>query len=267
MAEADNAERSEVQRDIVTAGPLARLAALLDRGAPSGREVPALGHWLFTLPDARQSALGVDGHPIGTGLVPNPPAPRRMWAGSRILFPGTLIVGDAIERRSSVASTTPKGAMSFVTLRHEIVARGAVCVIEEQDIVYLPARRSDDVAAPAKPVAIPEATSTRRMTADSALLFRFSALTFNAHRIHFDRDYARDVEHYPGLVVHGPLLATLLVDHARRGASKARVTAFDFRVRAPVFDGEAFDLCRNGDDLWVCKADGSIAMTACISFA
>ena len=267
MAEADRAGRSEIHRDIVTAGPLARLAALLDHDTTSGREVPPLGHWLFTLPDARQSALGVDGHPVGTGLVPNPPAPRRMWAGSRILFPGMLIVGDAIERRSSVASVTPKAAMHFVTLRHEIVARGAVCVIEEQDMVYLPARRSDDIAAPAKPVALPEATSTRRITADTTMLFRFSALTFNAHRIHFDRDYCRDVEHYPGLVVHGPLLATLLVDHARRGASGARVTAFDFRARAPVFDGEAFELCSNGDDLWVRKADGSIAMTARIGFA
>ncbi len=261
--------RRETRRDTMTAAPLARLAAVLDHPGlpwPNG-EVPPLGHWLFTLPDARQSLLGPDGHPVSGGLIAPPPAPRRMWGGSRLSFPGVLKVGDDVERRSTVAGVKTKGAMTFVTVRHEISARGAVAVIEDQDLVYLPERQRGHADAPPAAVDVPEALSLRTLAADAALLFRFSALTFNAHRIHYDRDYACGVERYPGLVVHGPLLAMLLVDHALRGQPEARVTAFSFRARAPVFDGEAFDLCRNGGDLWVRCRDGVVAMTAQIGFA
>ena len=254
---------SEVRHDVVTQAPLDRLAALLDRDA--GLAFPPLGHWLFTLPDAPQSALGDDGHPAHGLVVPPPGLPRRMWAGSRIALPGVLRPGDDLERRSTLASVVDKGAMTFVTVRHEIRAAGTLAVVEEQDLVYLPARTGPDTAPP-RAVAVPEAASARVVTADAAMLFRFSALTFNAHRIHYDRDYAQGVEHYPGLVVHGPLLATLLVDDALRLHPGGRVVRFDFRARSPVFDGERFELCSAGDTLWVRTAAG-IAMTAEIAFA
>lgn len=260
--------RSETRADVVTAAPLARLAALLDHDVPPWGEghAPPLGHWLFTLPDARQSDLGPDGHPVSDGLIPAMPAPRRMWAGSRLHFARPLLVGDTVERRSSVVAVADKGAMTFVMLRHDVSADGEIAAVEEQDLVYLPARTARE-SAPPKPVAVPEARSSRTLTADAALLFRFSALTFNAHRIHYDRAYATGVEHYPGLVVHGPLLATLLIDHVLRDEPGATVTAFDFRARAPVFDGESFTLNRNGANLWVRRADGGIAMTARVTLA
>ena len=253
----------EVKHDVVTQPPLDRLAALLDRDA--GTEVPPLGHWLFTLPDAPQAALGTDGHPTHGLVAPPPGRPRRMWAGSRVTLPGVLAPGDVVERRSAVASVADKGAMTFVTVRHEISAGGRLAVVEEQDLVYLPARAGPDTAPP-RAVELPEAATVRTATADAAMLFRFSALTFNAHRIHYDRDYARDVEHYPGLVVHGPLLAMLLVDDAQARNPGRRVTRFDFRARSPVFDGQRFELCSAGGTMWV-RAPAGVAMTAEIAFA
>lgn len=247
----------------MTQAPLARLAALLDRAATDA--VPPLGHWLFSLPEAPQADLGPDGHPAHGLVAPPPGLPRRMWAGSRVTMPGRIVVGDTLERASAVASISEKPGMTFVTVRHDVRANGELAVIEEQDLVYLPPRTGPDTAPP-RPVDVPEAASTRSVTADAVTLFRFSALTFNAHRIHYDRDYARGVEHYPGLVVHGPLLATLLVDDAQRRNLGARVARFDFRARAPVFDGETFELCSAGGTLWVRTARG-VAMTAEIAFA
>lgn len=258
--------REEVRYDAVTASPLERLAATLEYEDAPWREgeVPPLGHWLFLLPDARQSLLGPDGHPVRGDFMPPVPQPRRMWAGSRVSFPGTLRVGDKVTRRSNIASVVDKGAMTFVTIRHEISARGALAVVEEQDLVYLPERTASDSADP-KPVDVPEAETVRSMVADEAMLFRYSALTFNAHRIHYDLAYTTQVEHYPGLVVHGPLLATLLVDQALRARPDAKVTAFEFRARSPIICGEEFDLCQSGDELWVRKAGGVVAMTARIT--
>ena len=138
--------RSETQRDTITAGPLARLASLLDHQPPPWREgqVPPLGHWLFALPAVRHSDLGPDGHPARGGLLPFLPAPRRMWAGSRVRFAAPLRIGDQIERLTSIAAVTVKGAMTFVTLRHQISAQDRVCTVEEQDLVYLPARTAND---------------------------------------------------------------------------------------------------------------------------
>lgn len=260
--------RDEVRQDVVTAAPLDRLAALLDYTGepwPSGA-VPPLAHWFFLLPDARQSMLGPDGHPRRDDFMPPIAQPRRMWAGSRVTFPRTLHVGDVIERRSSVANVADKGHMTFVTIRHEISASGQIAVVEEQDLVYLPERAANEPVA-TKSVPVPDPENVRSMAADETLLLRFSALTFNAHRIHYDLAYATGVEHYPGLVVHGPLLATLLIDHALRADREAHVTAFEFRARAPVICGERFDICRSGAELWIRKTDGKVAMTARIATA
>lgn len=258
--------REEIRHEVITAGPLDRLAALLDYDdAPwCAGEVPPLGHWLFMLPGARQSMLGPDGHPVRGDFMPSIAQPRRMWAGSRLSFPGTLNVGDAVTRRSSVGPVMNKGVMTFVTLRHEVSAHGEIAIVEEQDLVYLPERTANETA-PSKSVDVPEAQNVRSVTADEAMLFRYSALTFNAHRIHYDLAYTNGVEHYPGLVVHGPLLATLLIDHALRAKPDAKVAAFEFRARSPVICGEHFDLCHSGDELWVRKADGAVAMTARIT--
>lgn len=258
--------REEVRHDVVTAGPLERLAAMLDYESLPWRagEVPPLGHWLFMLSDARQSVLGLDGHPVRGDFMPPIAQPRRMWAGSRLSFVGTLRVGDSVTRRSTVGPVVDKGLMTFVTLRHEISANGDVAIVEEQDLVYLPERSMAEAGTP-KPIDVAEAQNVRSVVADEAMLFRYSALTFNTHRIHYDLAYTTGVEHYPGLVVHGPLLATLLVDHTLRANPDSKVVAFDFRARSPVICGERFDLSQSGDKLWVRKADGTVAMTARIA--
>ncbi|MBE1527257.1 3-methylfumaryl-CoA hydratase [Sphingopyxis sp. OAS728] len=269
--------RSETREDVATAAPLAGLAALLDHDVTpwvSG-EVPPLGHWLYFLPTAPQSEIGADGHPRrdGEGLLPPVPLPRRMWAGSRIEFLAPIAVGAALSRVTTIDAIKPKrgasGDLLFVTLRHDIAADGVAAIREEQDIVFRePAPMIPATAA--APLAPPEpdpADAVRSVSPDPVLLFRYSALTFNAHRIHYDRDYARDVEGYAGLVVHGPLIATLLMDHALRAGLSPR--CFDFRAEAPLIDGAPFDLCLAHDDggtrMWARDATGRATMRAKLS--
>lgn len=249
--------------DTVTAAPLGRLAATLDHDAahwPAG-VLPPLGHWLFHLPDAPQSVLGADGHPAkdGGGFMPPIPYPRRMWAGGRLEFLAPVAIGATLNKRTTITAIADKGSMTFVTLLHEIAADGVIAVREEQDLVYLP------IAAPSapKPVDCPAPDSVREMRADEALLFRFSALTFNAHRIHYDLPYAQGVELYPALVVHGPLQAMLLIDHALRdGVTPVR---FEFRGRSPLCAGRGFTIARAGEALWVRDDQGNVTMTATVA--
>ena len=266
--------RSETREDVATAAPLAGLAALLDHDASPWAPgmVPPLGHWLYFLPTARQSAIGEDGHPRRDehGLLPPVPLPRRMWAGSRIDFLAPVPVGAALTRVTTIDAIKPKrgrgGDLLFVTLRHEISADGAPAIREEQDIVFREAAgaTSAPAAAPAAVVAPEPADAVRSITPDPVLLFRYSALTFNAHRIHYDRDYAQGVEGYAGLVVHGPLIATLLMDHGLRAGLIPRT--FAFRAEAPLVDGAPFDLCLthggDGAHLWARDAAGRTAMRA-----
>ena len=264
--------RSETREDIATQAPLRGLAALLDHDAVPDI-LPPLGHWLYFLPDARQSAIGEDGHPRrdGAGLLPPVPLPRRIWAGSRIEFLAPIKVGAALTRVTTVDAIKPKrgasGDLLFVTLRHDIAANGVPAIREEQDIVFRepapasPAPQAPTPVAPAEPADV-----VRSVSPDPVLLFRYSALTFNAHRIHYDRDYARDVEGYAGLVVHGPLIATLLMDHALRSAPDLAPRHFAFRAEAPLIDGAPFDLCiaREGGaaKLWARDAAGRATMRA-----
>ena len=247
--------------DTVTAAPLRRLAATLDHdGAhwPTG-VVPPLGHWLFHLPDAAQAALGPDGHPAKGGFMPPIPHPRRMWAGGRLKFHVAVAIGTALTKRTTIKAITEKPGMTFVTVLHELLVGGVTAIEEEHDVVYLP------ITAPAapKPVECPAPVTARDMVADEALLFRFSALTFNAHRIHYDLAYARDTELYPALVVHGPLQAMLLLDHAMRAGMQP--TQFDFRARAPLYAGRSFMLARAGAALWVRDDQGTVTMTATVA--
>lgn len=254
--------RSVEVRDDVVAGPVRRLAATLDHDGAHwpADAVPLLGHWLFALPDAPQAELGADGHPHRGAFLPPIPQPRRMWAGGRFRFLGPIRFGTVLTRRTTIRAVDSKpNGMTFVTLLHEIAADGVAAVEEEQDLVYLL------IAPPAAPkhVDVPEPRSQRPFVATETQLFRFSALTFNAHRIHYDADYVRSVEHYPGLVVHGPLQAMLLLDHAiREGAAPRR---FAFRARAPLYAGTRAMLERTADDLWVRDARGTVTMTASIA--
>lgn len=256
----------EIARDHADPVRIAGLAALLDHAAPpwAGGMMPPLGHWLCFPPQAPQSALGVDGHPRpGGGLLPQSDLPRRMWAGSRVRFLGDVPIGSPLVRRTTLVSAEPKtgrsGRMLFATLRHVIdIEGGDTAIVEEQDIVY----REPSAAAPTPPMeSRPPAPDARRIVPDPVMLFRFSALTFNAHRIHYDRDYATQVEGYRGLVVHGPFVATLLLDHVLRQRPGWRPSHFEFRAAAPAFAGEPLDLVSRDDTLIAANAAGP-CMTA-----
>ena len=233
--------RSETRHDQIGAQPLLALAATLDLAAapmPIGTPLPPLWHWLFFLPLHRQSELGPDGHAARGGFggfLPPVPLPRRMWAGSQLDFRAPVRVGDAVARSSTIDDVSVKtgrtGTLVFVKVRHELRCNGAAdpAIVEIHDIVYRDAQRPDDLPPPPQPAATGAAWQ-REILADEVLLLRYSALTFNGHRIHYDRPYVTEVEGYPGLVVHGPLIATLLMDLLRRQMPDADVASFHFKA-------------------------------------
>ncbi|MDR7376202.1 3-methylfumaryl-CoA hydratase [Rhodoferax ferrireducens] len=242
--------RSETVTDIATATPYAALSATLDWPAErpaAGTPLPSLWHWLYFLPLHRQSDIGPDGHAKRGGFMPPVPLPRRMWAGSDFVFHSPLRVGDTLERTSTIADVQEKtgrsGSLIFVKVRHEVRRNGAsaVALTEHHNIVYRAAASPDDVAPP--PALAPATAAwSRAIVPDDVLLFRYSALTFNGHRIHYDRQYVTTVEGYPGLVVHGPLIATLLMDLLRRQMPDARVQQFAFKAVRPTFDIHPFSV-------------------------
>ena len=268
--------KTERRTDTVTAAPLAAMAATLDRDEPpSGPAVPPLWHWLFFTPQPRQSEIGPDGHAKRGGFLPPVPLPRRMWAGGRLEFLQPLHVGDQIIRDSRIVKVDAKpgrsGELVFVTVQHEISNAHGVALTEEHDIVYR------DMPAPGAPPPTPQAAPSdpsfsREIVPDAVLLFRYSALTFNAHRIHYDRPYVTQVEGYPGLIVHGPLIATLLADLLRRAHLDAQPHAtlrrFAFTAMRPLFDIHAFTLCGRIEPdarnvtLWARDHEGFLAMQA-----
>lgn len=269
--------RSEMLEDVATRAPIAGLAALLDHDTPPWPKdaLPPLAHWLYFLPHARQSEIDVDGHPRRGGFLPPVELPRRMWAGSRIRFLAAIAIGAGLRRHSTILDMSEKtgasGHLVFVRVRHRLEADGVLAVEEEQDIVYREAA-SGASAEPARLATASRASDhTRRIVPDATQLFRFSALTFNAHRIHYDRDYCRDVEGYPGLVVQGPFIATLLMDHLLRIHPSAVAREFRFRAKRPLFDTTPFDLClarrEAGYDLWSRDAGGHETVTAEVALA
>lgn len=269
--------RQETLHDSATEAPLRALTATLDRDDPPigpGQSLPVLWHWLYFLPMARQSAIGGDGHPKRGGFLPPVPLPRRMWAGSQLAFHAPIHAGQALQRTSTIADVRLKegrtGPLVFVKVDHAIHADGQLAISERHDIVYrdLPATGEP---APAPTTAPNNAQWERRIVPDEVLLFRYSALTFNGHRIHYDRQYVTQVEGYPGLIVHGPLLATLLMDLLRRQLPDAHVTAFQFRAVKPVFDTAPFFVCGRQEGstvhLWVRSLDGHLNMDATATLA
>lgn len=269
---ADWVGRTETAQDVVSASPVKLLAALLDREeAPpaSGDPIPPLAHWLLFLPMHRQSELGEDGHARRGGFLPPVPLPRRMWAGSRIEFLQPLHVGEPVRRASRIAALKVKegrsGPLVFVTVRHEVSGAGGLALADEHDIVY----RGTEGPAVAPAVAAPgDEAWSREIRPDPVLLFRYSAATGNGHRIHYDQPYATAVEGYPGLVVHGPLVATLLLDLLRRNRPGVELASFSFRALRPLFDTAPFAVCGLPDEparsarLWARDAEGAITMDA-----
>lgn len=259
--------KSEELADMITASPAQRLAVTLNRADvfTEGTPLPAGWHWLYFLPAVRLDHTGEDGHAKRGGFLPPVTLPRRMWAGGRLSFHRPLRVGERVLRKSTVADVTTKqgksGELVFVLVRHEIIGDNGLALLEEQDIVYreLSSGQPTPQPAPAEP------QFSREITPDPVLLFRFSALTFNSHRIHYDRTYCIDVEGYPGLVVHGNLTATLLLNLLRDQAAGRAIKSFAFRAVAPLYDNAPFRIEERIDGgeakLWALDSDGNLAMT------
>jgi 3-methylfumaryl-CoA hydratase len=268
--------RTETQYDTATPTPYTALSATFDREAsrPSpGTPLPPLWHWLYFLPMYRRSEIGADGHAQRGGFLPPVPLPRRMWAGSKFTFHKRLHIGDTLERTSTIVNVSEKsgrtGKLVFVKVRHEIRFAGdsAVALTEFHDIVYRGAAGPDDVAA--SPQAAPVVSGwEKRWVPDDVLLFRYSALTFNSHRIHYDRKYATDVEGYAGLIVHGPLVATLLLELLDHQMPAVNLLHYEFRVVRPMFDVNPFLVCGEPQAdgktirLWAKDQDGWLTMDA-----
>jgi 3-methylfumaryl-CoA hydratase len=268
--------RSETATDTVTPTPYAALSATFDREAdrpPAGTPLPALWHWLYFLPLHKRSDIGPDGHAKRGGFLPPVALPRRMWAGSQFEFHSPIRVGDTITRTSTIHDVAEKtgrtGPLVFVKVRHEIRRAGEASKVltEFHDIVYREAPAPGE-AAPAPVMAPAAAAWERKWVPDDVLLFRYSALTFNGHRIHYDRRYVTEVEGYPGLVVHGPMLATLMLDLLRHERPDAVLTRYEFKAMRPVFDINPFWVCGEPQadgktvKLWVRDHEGAQNMVA-----
>ena len=262
--------RTEEVVDRASAALASAMLATLDRDPSAladGDPLPPLFHWMYCRELAPGSRLDVDGHQRRGDFLPALPFSRRMWAGGRLGFEGSLRVGERIRRRSTVRSVTPKtgrsGPLVLVTVEHRISGDDGE-IVEEQDLVFLE-RPTEPLVLPDVPAPKEEMEWSESVTPNAAMLFRFSALTFNAHRIHYDRDYARDMEMYPDLVVHGPLTALLLADLAVRRSGRPLRT-LTFRARRPMFVDRTIALQgrQEGDraDLRALDDTGALAMSA-----
>jgi 3-methylfumaryl-CoA hydratase len=264
--------KTETQRDTLSRASMAALAATLDDGGrqvQSGDPIAPCAHWLCFLPIVPMESIGSDGHPKRGGFLPPVPLPRRMWAAGRIEFQRALAVGEDVSRTSRIVDVSAKqgrsGPLVFVRVRHEVSGPMGLAIAEDQDIVYRDLPQSGD-APHAVQAAGTDEQFCRRVVPDPVLLFRYSALTFNGHRIHYDRPYAMSMEHYPGLVVHGPLIATLLLDTLRRHVPGVVIHSFEFKAVSALFDTAPFELCGRIDganaSLWARGPEGRLAMQA-----
>ncbi|CAM3345930.1 N-terminal of MaoC-like dehydratase domain-containing protein [Bordetella sputigena] len=274
-------DKTETVQDLITPFPLAALAATLGRADPGG-VVPPLWHWLYFLPVTPMDEVGPDGHARRGGFLPPVPLPRRMWAGGRLTFHAPLREGERAARESTITHIEDKtgrsGRLVFVTVQHRYSVDDELRVEEEHDIVYRDASPAPGGAA-SRPAGGPPAAAapadeawSRTLHPDPVLLFRYSALTFNSHRIHYDHPYVTGEEGYPGLIVHGPLIATLLVDLLQRELPDAALRSFAFRAMRPCFAGNALTVCgkRQGNSevtLWTKDHEGSLGMLATATIA
>jgi 3-methylfumaryl-CoA hydratase len=247
------------------------MAATVSRPGPAleaGDALPPLWHWIYFLEGVPPAELGRDGHPARGAFLPPVPLANRMWAGGRVEFDAPVPLGASIRRRSRILSVDAKqgrsGPLVFVTVRHEVFASGARCIAEEHDIVYRDPPPPGGSAAPASENPEPGA-HRREIEPDTTLLFRYSALTFNGHRIHYDLDYCRKVEGYANLVIHGPLVATLLAGFAQEMAGKT-LRRFEYRALKPAILGTTLTFEANHEggraDAWCRLAEGGVSMRA-----
>jgi 3-methylfumaryl-CoA hydratase len=270
--------RSRTMEDLAAPFPLRALSATLDEADPdpkAGDPLPPLWHWLYFLEAAPMTKVGSDGHAERGDFLPAVPLPRRMWAGSRFAFEGEpLRVGDTIRRLSTIKSVEPKtgssGSMVFVTVEHTVLGPHGKSLVEEHDIVYREAAKPGESQRQPKP-APADATWTRKVVPSPVLLFRFSALTFNGHRIHYDYPYVTGTEGYPGLIVHGPLLGLLQIELARRSNAGRTPQSFEFRALSPVYAGPAFSVGarREADGsitTWIADSNGGLAQQGKATF-
>jgi len=270
--------RTQSVEDFVAPWPAKALIATLDERDPEprmGDPLPPLWHWLYFLEVAPASKIGPDGHGERGDFLPPIDLPRRMWAGSRFRFDGEPIrIGETAKRTSTIKSIEPKsgasGAMVFVTVQHTLSGPRGTSVIEEHDIVYREAAKPGEAAREPK-LAPTDATTVKTIVPDPVLLFRFSALTFNGHRIHYDQPYVTNVEGYPGLIVHGPLMGLLQIELARRAAPDKIAASFKFRALSPVFSGAPFTVAaRHEPDgsvtTWIANAKGGLAQQGKATF-
>ena len=260
--------RTETAQDDITPRLVRELRATLDQdAAEAAAPVPLAVHWCLAPPAARASMIGPDGHPLQGGFLPPVPLPRRMWAGGEVVLHERLQVGDKVERRSRIVDVALKegrsGVLCFVSVSHEYFTVRGLAVEDRQDIVYREFGAA--TASFANPGNLPRPEWRRDMQADPVLLMRYSALTFNGHRIHYDRPYATNVEGYPGLIVHGPLQATLLIEFAA-SIKDQPPKQFLYRAVRPLFDFTPFQLCarpsNDGLHLWIQTVEGVQTMDA-----
>lgn len=269
--------RQETLEETLAAGPAQGLAATLNLNpadfATDGAVLPPVWNWLYFLPRAPSHQIGPDGHPKRGGFLPPISLARRMWAGSRCRFHQDLRIGDHATKTSTILKISEKqgrvGTMFFVTVAHNIHVGSNLAYEEEQDIVYMdiPA-----VFTPPEPVALPPCTWQHAVALDPVLLFRFSALTFNGHRIHYDRDYAMGVENYPGLVVHGPLQAILAFYYGCLEQPDRTPQAFRFKGVRPLFDFDSLTVNGATSDatstsIYAANGDNNVTMEAQMTWA
>ena len=264
--EISDVDTLSVRHAHLMAATLGIAPAALSEGAP----LPPLWHWIYFLSGAPPSELGRDGHPARGGFLPPVPLPNRMWAGGQLEFHAPLPLGAQVEKRSRIASIEHKqgrsGELVFVTVLHEVLHRGQIAITEHHDIVY---KEPTPAQARSAATPMPPAQHSKRFTPTSTTLFRYSALTFNGHRIHYDADYCRDVEGYGNLVIHGPLHATLLAMHAQDIAGAALRT-FRYRGVQPSLLGAELTInasLQGGEaQLWTALPDGGVSMRADATF-
>nr|WP_321981239.1 MaoC family dehydratase N-terminal domain-containing protein [uncultured Cohaesibacter sp.] len=266
--------KSKTHEDDISSFPANALAATLNRDDPEysvGSALPPLWHWLYFLPIFKLSDAGYDGHKALGGFLPPVPLPRRMWAGSRVTFLGPMSIGRRLRKVSTIKSVRAKkgrsGQLVFVTVGHRVFDGEDLGIDEEHDIVYR--EKAAPGAVPPPPPVAPEGCAfSREIKPDPVLLFRYSALTFNGHRIHYDHPFCVGSEGYKGLVVHGPLIATLLLDLLRRELPEAVVRRFEFQAVSTIYDSETFSLHGKPEaggksfKLWAKREDGALAMEA-----
>ena len=275
--------KTESRSERLAPFPANALSATLDRDDPEfvdGTDLPPMWHLIYCLTAAKIAKLGYDGHPAKGGFLPPVPLPRRMWAGGRFTFNHALKIGQKVTRTARILDVAHKagrtGSLVFVTARFDFSDEQGLAMSEERDIVYREPQGtgepgSDPKTAPKQAPANP--AWERVLHPDPVLLFRYSALTFNGHRIHYDQPFATNQEGYPGLIVHGPLLATLLVDLVRRERPGATIKTFTFRAVAPLFDTNDFAVCGTPSpggksvELWARSHDGVLAMEATATLA